>query len=502
MHTKRTIGKTRGTRLVVAGAIAAVAAGLLTSTPATAATSGYLALGDSYATGQGVDGTKGEDAGCLQSPAGYPTQVANELGLTLIDNTCSGAVLNDIFHTSSKGRAPQASAPADSVSLVTITISGNDLGFASLLTSCLALSATGPLTSHQPTCKDKHTVDGVDKVQAKIESEVGPVLLDTLYDLRSTYPSARIVLVGYPTLMPDATHTPAGGCFAPLKQGDSFPFVTTDLAWMNTVQRALDRKLALAAQYAGIDYVSQMATTVDNSACSATGEPHIAPLTLAGLSATPQSFHPNAAGLKTIGQTVTSALSPRAAFQGIRGQLIPQAGESDYILQYVVPAGLVGSMPDVAATKNGKYLSNVKGGSGYYLEVTGTASKQYRYYWQRVTVNPGDQVELKVYQNGTRQVLTPLPASFKGVTGQLVHTSGDQYELQVWVPTNTFAATPDVSARINGKYSANVSGSNGYYLYWTIAPGYRVWYQTVTVKPGDDVILKVTSTGEVQTLSS
>ncbi|RDV43099.1 SGNH/GDSL hydrolase family protein [Leifsonia sp. ku-ls] len=483
------------------GAATAVALSLLTGAAAHAAPTGYLALGDSYAAGQAIGGAKGDDADCLQSVDSYPSQVAQNLGLTLTDNTCSGAVLNDLFHTSAKGRAPQVNAPAESVSLITLSISGNDLGFSPLLTSCLALSATGPLTGHQPTCKDKHTVDGVDQLQAKIEREVGPVLVDTLYDLRAAYPSARILLVGYPTLMPDASHTPAGGCFAPLGQGDSFPFVTSDLAWMNTVQRALDRKLALAAQYAGVDYLSQMATTVDNSACSATGEPFIAPLTLKGLSATPQSFHPNAAGLKAIGQAVTSALSPRAAFQGIRGQLIPQTGDNEYLLQYVVPAALVGSMPDVAATKNGAYLSNVKGGSGYYLELTGRNSAHYRYYYQRVTVDPGDRVEFRVYQNGTRQVLTPLPASFKGVTGQLVHTTGDAYELQVWVPTNTLDSTPDISARINGTYSANVSGGSGYYLYARSAPGYRVYFQTVTVKSGDTVILNVTSTGEKQTLS-
>ncbi|NUU07804.1 SGNH/GDSL hydrolase family protein [Leifsonia sp. C5G2] len=502
MQRTRTAGTGRGMRLAVVGAVAAIAIGMLTGTPAAAAPNGYLALGDSYASGQGVDGTKGDDPTCLQSPAGYPAQVAQSLGLTLTDNTCSGAVLGDIFQTSAKGHAPQASLPADSVSLVTITIGGNDLGFASILTSCLALSASGPLTSHQPTCKDKHTVDGVDAVQAKLEREVGPVLFDTLDDLRRTYTSAKIVVVGYPTLMPDASHTPEGGCFAPLKQGASFPFVTSDLAWMNTVQRALDRKLALAAQYAGVDYVSQMATTVDNSSCSAAGEPHIAPLTLTGLSTSPQSFHPNSAGLKAIGQTVTSALSPRAAFQGIRGQLIPQAGDNDYLLQYVVPAAVSGAMPDVAATRNGQYLSNVKGGSGYYLDLSGRGSAHFRYYSQKVTVNPGDQVELKVYQNGTRQVLTPLPASFAGVTGQLVRTSGDSYQLQIWVPTNTLATTPDVSARINGKYSAHVTGGSGYYLQVTSAPGYRVYYQTVTVRPGDTVVLNVTATGAQQILSS
>lgn len=489
-------------RMAASAVIAAVALSLLTGTAASAAPSGYLALGDSYATGQAIGGAKGADEDCLQSVNGYPSQVAQNLGLTLIDNTCSGAVLNDIFHTSSKGRAPQASAPADSVSLITLTMGGNDLGFSSLLSSCLALSATGPLTSHQPTCREKHTIDGVDQVQAKIEREVGPVLVDTLYDLRSAYPSARIVVVGYPTLMPDASHTPQGGCFAPLRQGDSFPFVTSDLAWANSVQSAFERKLALAAQYAGVDYVSQMATTADNSACSASGVPYIAPLTLSGLSATPQSFHPNAAGLTAIGQTVTSALSPRAAFQGIRGQLIPQAGDDEYLLQYVVPAALVGSMPDVAATRNGQYLSNVKDGSGYYLDLSGRGSAHYRYYWQKVTVHPGDQVELKVYGNGTRQVLTPLPRSFEGVTGQLVHVAGDSYELEVWVPVNALATTPDISARINGKYVANVAGDKGYYLRVTSAPGYRVYYAPVSVKSGDLVILRVTSTGEEQVLAS
>ncbi|MEN0083726.1 MAG: SGNH/GDSL hydrolase family protein [Leifsonia sp.] len=490
----------RRTRFVASAAAAtAVALSLLTGTAASAAPKGYLALGDSYAAGQAIGGAKGADAACLQSTRSYPSQVAENLGLTLTDNTCSGAVLDDVFSTSAAGRAPQASAPADSISLITLTMGGNDLGFAPILTQCLAVSPTGPLTGGDASCKAKHTANGTDDVLAKLTNEVTPKFAATLAKLRSTYPAARIMVVGYLPLMPDAAHTPAGGCYSKLTfQGTSFPFVTSDLEWMNSIQRAMDAQFDRAAEDAGVEYLSQLTVASGHTACSAAGAPYLAPLTINGLSgATPTSLHPNEAGLAFAGQSATSALSTRAAFQGIRGQLVPQGGDA-YELQIVVPKTL-GDMPDVYASRNGQYLANVKGGSGYYL--IKRVGAQTITYSQPVTVAPGDQVELRVYQNGTRQVLTPLPDSFRGVTGQLVRTGDTTYQLQVWVPLNTLYQTPDVSARVNGAYSGHVSGPYAYYLDLGSAPGYTVYSTTVTLKPGDTVVLNVTSTGEKQTLS-
>lgn len=505
MHVTRRIvhpavRRGRGARwLAAVSASAALAASLLTAAPASAAPNGYLALGDSYATGQAIGGAKGADPACLQSPASYPSQIAADFGLALTDNTCSGAVLDDVFSTSSAGRPPQAGAPADSIGLITLSMGGNDLGFRSVLTNCLAVSATGPITDGAASCREKHTSGGVDDIVQKLTNEVTPKFEATLAKLRTTYPKARILVVGYLPLMPDAAHTPAGGCFQKLSlQGTTFPFVTTDLEWMHSVQRTVDLQFQQAAENTGVEYLSQLTTAADHTVCSASGQPYIGSLELQGLSgATPQSFHPNAAGLKATGQAVAAALQPRDAFQGIRGQLAPLGGDQ-YQLQIIVPRSLT-SVPDVAATKNGEYLGTVKGSEYYYLyQRTGAAT---RTYYNTITVTPGDQVELRVHQNGTRQVLTPLPDSFQGVTGQLVHTGGTSSVLEIWVPNNTLYTTPGVTARNNGHYLSHVAGEHAWYLSLSNVPGYRVYRQAVTVNPGDVVTLDVGGSGEKQTLS-
>ncbi|MGO4533376.1 SGNH/GDSL hydrolase family protein [Leifsonia sp. 2MCAF36] len=483
--------------IALVASLAAVVASFTAVSAATAAPTGYLALGDSYAAGQGVGGVKGSRPECLQSPASYPSQVAANLGVQLTDNTCADAVLSDVFSPSATGAPPQASASAADIGTITLTMSGNDLGFVPILQSCLAGSPVGPVLSDEESCQKEHTVNGVDQVAAKVVSDVIPRLTSTLTQLRATYPQARILVVGYLPLMPDAAHTPAGGCFSPLNlEGPSFPFVTTDLEWINSVQRLLDAQSELAAEASGVEYLSLMTAAADHSACSTSGTPYIDPLTLNGFTPAPSSMHPNAAGLRLEGQAITSALSTQPAFHGVRGQLIPQGG-NQYDLQVFVPTSTLHTTPEVTARKNGTYLGHVSGEFGWYLSLRSSAD--YRTYSQRVTVLPGEVVELTT-DDGTRQVLTPLPDSFKGVTGQVVQGPGDSYELQIWVPTNSLASTPDISARINGNYAAHVSGDFGYYLSVRNVPGYRVYFQPTTLKAGDSVVLNVTSTGEQQKL--
>lgn len=403
-RTARTGWRARRSWLAATAVLTAVTASLLTGTAASAAATGYLALGDSYAAGQGVGGVKGSDVDCLQSPANYPSAVASTLGLTLTDNTCNGAVLDDVFNTSAKGHAPQASAPADSVGLITLTMGGNDLGFSPVLTSCLAQNPQGPLLSGgTTTCKDKYTAGGTDQLLTTLTNVVTPKLKATLSRLTSTYPSARVVMVGYPTLMPETSRTPAGGCFSTLSLlNTSFPFVTSDLEWLNGIQRAMDAQFAAAAEDTGVEYVSQMAKTAGHSSCSAYGTPYIAPVTFYGFQAQPQSFHPNLEGLTFQAQNVRRQLTLNTAFQGIRGQLIPK-GDNQFQLQIVVPSTLK-DMPDIAAFKNGQYIGNVKGGSAYYLyRHDGAATITYH---QTLTVDPADQVVLWSVQDQVRQNLT------------------------------------------------------------------------------------------------
>jgi lysophospholipase L1-like esterase len=104
---------------------------LAVAAPAAAATSysstDYVALGDSYSSGVGAPGQRGL---CLRGSSGYPAQWARRNDpASFIDLACGGATTSDVLSL----QIPFLTAKAD---LVTITIGGNDAGFAPTVISC------------------------------------------------------------------------------------------------------------------------------------------------------------------------------------------------------------------------------------------------------------------------------------------------------------------------------------------------------------------------------
>ncbi len=138
----------------------------------------YVAMGDSYASGTGT----GEyyDAGCQRSNHSYAKQLAELRGLTLTHAACSGARIPNV-------RANQLAALNDTIDLVTISIGGNDAGFADVITEC---AKPAPFTC-----------DGdIANARAFINDTL-PGQLDALYtEIETRAPNARVVVLGYPLL--------------------------------------------------------------------------------------------------------------------------------------------------------------------------------------------------------------------------------------------------------------------------------------------------------------
>lgn len=86
----------------------------------------YVALGDSFSAGTG---TRASTDDCYRSPYGYPALIANAQGLDLDYQACSGATTADVLNNQVGALSPQTD-------LVTMTIGGNDLGFADVITEC------------------------------------------------------------------------------------------------------------------------------------------------------------------------------------------------------------------------------------------------------------------------------------------------------------------------------------------------------------------------------
>ncbi|UGT45127.1 SGNH/GDSL hydrolase family protein [Nocardia yamanashiensis] len=185
--------------IITAGALAGL-------TPATADTPvNYVALGDSYAAGVGI--TNILDTACSRSDRNYAHLLAARRGYQLTDVTCGGATTESVTNT-------QLSALTPDTTLVTLGVGGNDIGFTEIVTDCVKAgtigsgSATGSTSGSAELlfgCKTKYG----DAIPTRI-AETSAKLTELITDIRTRAPRARVVLVGYPKILPDDASTCAG----------------------------------------------------------------------------------------------------------------------------------------------------------------------------------------------------------------------------------------------------------------------------------------------------
>lgn len=100
----------------------------------------YVALGDSYAAGVGAGSYLSDGTTCRRSLKGYPGLIASAGGYALNFQACSGATVADVA-------ARQLGALGTTTSMVTITVGGNDIGFADTLSTCLGTNTTACLAA-------------------------------------------------------------------------------------------------------------------------------------------------------------------------------------------------------------------------------------------------------------------------------------------------------------------------------------------------------------------
>ena len=176
-----------GRRLFVLGCLVTSLLTLGVAAPAAAAPSyadtDYVALGDSYTSGVGAPGQTGL---CLRSPNGYPAQwAARNQPKSFTDLSCGGAVTGDV-------RNLQVPFLSSSTELISITIGGNDAGFAPTVLSCQV--------SSDAACAAK-----VATARADITATL-PAKLDATYAaIKRKAPRAKVVVLGYPLLFDTAS---------------------------------------------------------------------------------------------------------------------------------------------------------------------------------------------------------------------------------------------------------------------------------------------------------
>ncbi|WP_082699397.1 SGNH/GDSL hydrolase family protein [Arthrobacter sp. EPSL27] len=255
----------RRTALAAGLATLAMAAGLAAVPAQAVDKTKYIALGDSFAAGQGA-GPYLDD--CYRSENTYSELADEEKAIKLVVNAaCSGKTTQDVVGS-------QLERLNKSTELVTITAGGNNLGFGSIVTACG--TAIGD-PSAAPACA-KASADAAALITS---GQLTNDVITMINSVQAAAPNAKIVVTGYPYL------------YDPVAPGQTDPmslfiYQATDLA------NGLNWSIETAADMAGADYVDVRAAFAGHGINSATGEPWIN-LDLTNL-ASPDNFHPNAEG--------------------------------------------------------------------------------------------------------------------------------------------------------------------------------------------------------------
>jgi lysophospholipase L1-like esterase len=270
----------------------------------------YIALGDSYTAGDGIPAPLGGPAGCERSSHSYPLLVARHLRLKASqyrDVSCSSAKVASLTAGQSAGGSvnpPQLRALSASTTLVTVGIGGNDLGFTAILTRCVELDVLDVLFARvfnhpddSAPCRASYTSGGTDQIGRKI-SAASAELAAALRRIHDLAPRARVLVVGYPDLLPAS-----GGSTCALVLG----ITAADVAYLNGAELQLNRMLRGQAAAAGDGYVDTYTPSIGHDACTASAVRWIEPL-IPDAPAAP--MHPNAAGQQAIAAAVERAITP------------------------------------------------------------------------------------------------------------------------------------------------------------------------------------------------
>jgi lysophospholipase L1-like esterase len=275
--------KLRRLRTALAAALAtlAMAAGLAAAPAQAADKTKYVALGDSYAAGQGAGLYKNDV--CYRSENAYSELAAATKAIKLVTNAaCSGNTTQDVVDS-------QLRQLNKTTELVTITAGGNNLGFGDIVTNCGSAIFDPAFAG---ACAEASATAKARIVTGQLAGDVAAMI----QSVKAAAPNAKIVVTGYPYL------------FDPIPTGltdstSKFIYQATDLA------NGLNESIALAV--GATDPAATRVKYVDvRTAFTGHGINSTDPWINGAVPDSPDNFHPNAEGY----QAYYTALSGAGAY--------------------------------------------------------------------------------------------------------------------------------------------------------------------------------------------
>ncbi|GGW15924.1 lipase [Streptomyces capoamus] len=252
-------------------------------------TTAYVALGDSYTSGPGIP--RQVDTACGRSDRNYPSLVAARPRVTAFtDVSCGGATTAEMWRAQGTN-PPQLDALDRHTDLVTLQIGGNDVGFGTVIGTCARLAAQDPAGN---PCERSYRASGLDELAVAVV-RTAPKVDRVLRAVHARAPHARVVVVGYPDLLPDD----GSGCFPQV------PFAQGDFPYLRDTEKRLNLMLRLVAAVNHAAYVDTYGPTVGHDMCKAPEDRWIEPLQPASPAA---PAHPNARGEAAMAQAVLDRL--------------------------------------------------------------------------------------------------------------------------------------------------------------------------------------------------
>jgi lysophospholipase L1-like esterase len=305
----------------------------------------YLALGDSYSSGEGetddeyyLPGTNDRFEKCHVSSRSYPFLVANIQGISSSYTrsvACSGATMGDVVGISinypgqskrlaesglnlnpvdivlSKSLAEEIFLPGRvyqetfaeryKPNVVTIGIGGNDAGLMKKLASCAG----------RDTCIWASSARGLEQASIEIKN-LFEKLVETYKQLQIDSPGSKIYAIGYPKIIDEN-----GSC--DLITG--YLFDNVEKRFMNESIIYLNQVIAAAAKAAGIKYIDIQDSYGNHVLCGSES-----PSAMNGvrtgddsqygwlLSLGNESFHPNPLGHSYVASSINTAVSNMSDF--------------------------------------------------------------------------------------------------------------------------------------------------------------------------------------------
>jgi lysophospholipase L1-like esterase len=266
-------------KILAAGLAALATATMLLAAPAHAATTQPLhivTIGDSYASGEGDKGSGWIDPACERSAGAAPQRAAAQLNSIWPVNFTSFACLGSVIDPAegnpptqtllgSNGQLSQVDPARNTpVDALTISIGGNDIGFAKIVTACSL--------STKPCSADPNVTGPLSRALSNLPGYLGNLITA----INAKRPDIRnVFLTAYPdpTTGPGLPGNPSGLCgiWGPDPGFEGFGLISqTDSAWASSsvvapLNAALQAAVNTASSQSGSHAVWHFVSTISSA---------------------------------------------------------------------------------------------------------------------------------------------------------------------------------------------------------------------------------------------